>query len=150
MLTRSATYALRAMVALGALEPTEFAGTSRIAETAVVPRNYVGKILLQLGKRGFVESQRGPRGGFRLARAPEAISLHDIVACVEDVGRWDECAFGENRCSDELPCALHHRWKSVRDTYLSLLKNTSLAELLANELASACTAHVVSCSVRRS
>ena len=132
MLTRSATHAIRAMVALAALAPGQYGGTSQIAEVAGVPRNYLGKLLFLMGRRGLVESQRGLGGGYRLARSAERISLHDVIDSVEDVARWNECAFGERSCSEDHPCALHGRWGRVRDAYFSLLRDTSVAELLAS------------------
>src|SRR5262245_25283030 len=136
MLTRSATHAVRAMVALAGLEPGEYAQTSRIAEAAGIPRNYLAKILFLLSRRGLVESQRGLGGGFRLARDASSIALYDVVDSVEDVARWNECAFGEKQCSEERPCALHHRWGRVRDTYFGLLRNTFVGELVGNGSAS--------------
>lgn len=53
MLTRSATHAVRALVALAALEPGEYGRTSQIADSAGVPRNYLGKILFLMARRGF-------------------------------------------------------------------------------------------------
>ena len=132
MLTRSATHAVRAMVALAGLERGEYAQTSRVAAAAGVPRNYLAKILFQLSRRGLVESQRGLGGGFRLARDASQISLYDVVDSVEDVARWNECAFGEKQCSEAQPCALHHRWGRVRDAYFGLLRNTFVGELIGN------------------
>lgn len=135
MLTRSSTYAVRAMVALAALAPGEYGRTSAVAEAAQVPRNYLGKILFAMARRGLVESQRGLGGGFRLAREAEDISLFDVINAVEDVARWNECAFGEKSCSESNPCALHTRWARVRDAYFLMLENTSVAQLLASHAA---------------
>jgi Rrf2 family transcriptional regulator, iron-sulfur cluster assembly transcription factor len=132
MLTRSATHAVRAMVALAGLEPGEYAQTARIAEATSIPRNYLAKILFLLSRRGLVESQRGLGGGFRLSRDALAISLYEVIDSVEDVARWKECAFGEKECTESRPCALHHRWGRVRDTYFNLLNNTYVGELLGN------------------
>jgi Rrf2 family protein len=142
MLTRSATHAVRAMVALAALAPGEYGRTSEIAASAGVPRNYLGKILFLMARRGLVESQRGLGGGFRLSRSPDRISLHDVIAAVEGVKRWNECAFGEKTCSQERPCALHERWSRVKDVYFSLLENTSVAELLQGHVASSAAGDV--------
>jgi Rrf2 family transcriptional regulator, iron-sulfur cluster assembly transcription factor len=132
MLTRSATHAVRAMVALAGLQAGEYAQTSRVAEEAGIPRNYLSKILFQLSRRGLVESQRGLGGGFRLSRDAAQISLYDVIDSVEDVARWNECAFGEKTCTEERPCALHHRWGRVRDAYFNLLHNTFVGELIGN------------------
>ena len=133
MLTRSATYAVRAIVALAALQPGQYAQTSVVAEATDIPRNYLAKILFLLSRRGLVESQRGLGGGFRLSRDALAISLYEVIDSVEDVARWNECAFGEKQCTESRPCALHHRWGRVRDAYFGLLQNTSVGELLGND-----------------
>jgi Rrf2 family protein len=132
MLTRSGVHAIRALVVLASQKPGEYCGTMAIATATNSPRNYLGKILFILSRRGLVESQKGLGGGFRLSRSPEQISLYDIVESIEDVARWKECAFGGKACSDETPCAIHERWGHVRDAYLSLLKNTSVAELVVS------------------
>lgn len=129
MLSRSSVHAVRAMVSLAALPDGEYGGTTAIALAAGVPRNYLAKLLHAMSRRGLVLSQRGLGGGFRLARDPALITLFDIVEAVEDIARWRVCAFGEKTCSDDHPCALHHRWGRVRDAYFSMLKNTSVADL---------------------
>lgn len=133
MLSRSCVHAIRAVVVLASLPPGAYCGTSAIADTTGAPRNYLGKLLLQLSRRGIVESQKGLGGGFRLAQSPDKISLHAVVESIEDVSRWQECAFGGKQCSDETPCPLHHRWGAVRTAYLSLLTNTSVAELVVSD-----------------
>jgi Rrf2 family protein len=132
-LSRSCVHAIRAVVALAELPPGDYCGTSAIAASTGAPRNYLGKLLLQLSRRGLVESQKGLGGGFRLAQRPDQFSLHAVVESIEDVARWKECAFGGKACSQETPCALHDRWGVVRSAYLSLLSNTSIAELVVTD-----------------
>lgn len=134
MLSRSCVHAIRAVVFLASVPPGAYCGTSAIADTTGAPRNYLGKLLLQLSRRGLVESQKGLGGGFRLAQSPDKISLHDVVASIEDVTRWKECAFGGRHCSDETPCPLHERWGAVRTAYMALLMNTSVAELVVSDV----------------
>jgi Rrf2 family transcriptional regulator, iron-sulfur cluster assembly transcription factor len=133
MLSRSCVHAIRAVVVLASLPPGAYCGTSAIADTTGAPRNYLGKLLLQLSRRGLVESQKGLGGGFRLAQSPDKISLHDVVESIEDVSRWTECAFGGKQCTDETPCPLHHQWGAVRTAYMSLLRNTSIAALVVSD-----------------
>jgi len=54
-----------------------------LARDEAVPANYLVRILNDLREAGVLESKRGTRGGYTLARAPEDISLRDIVAAVE-------------------------------------------------------------------
>lgn len=132
MLTRSGVHAIRALVVLASQKNGDYCGTTVIATATSAPRNYLGKLLLQLARRGLVESQQGLGGGFRLSRSPDQISLYDVIESIEDVARWQDCAFGGKACSEEFPCAIHERWRHVREAYLSLLKNTSVAELVVS------------------
>jgi hypothetical protein len=49
----------------------------------------------------------------------------------EHISRWSGCTLGRPECSDGAPCAIHNRWKHVRDAYLRLLKQTTIADLVA-------------------
>ena len=129
MLSRSGIHAIRAMVALTAMTPDEYCGVSSIARSTGSPRNYLGKLLLQLSRRGLVESRKGLGGGFRLSRRPEQISLLDVISAIEDVGRWTECALAGRVCSDATPCMVHTRWAHARNAFLSFLRDTNIAEL---------------------
>ena len=81
-------------------------------------------------------SQKGLGGGFRLARAPEEITLWEIVNSIDPLDRWNGCLLGRSSCSDNNPCAVHNRWKVLRDKYLSLLQQTTVAEVANSDLAS--------------
>jgi len=133
MISKTGIHAIRAMVALAELPEGEYAGAGTIAETIGAPRNYLGKLLQMFSHVGFVESQKGMGGGFRLAVDPSKISLLDIVDPIDHINRWSGCILGRNQCSDDNPCALHNRWKNVRDQYIRLLEDTSISELVNND-----------------
>ncbi len=118
------------MCALAKLPEGELAGTPSIAEDIGAPRNYLGKLLQTLARGGLVHSQKGMGGGFRLAMSPDKISLMDVVEKIDQVERWSECFLGLPQCSGDNPCALHGKWGKLRDGYLSLLRDTSIADLL--------------------
>jgi len=85
LISQTAQYALRALVHIA-----DNAGEGRIqvdpmATALDIPRNYLSKILHGLGQAGLLDSQRGPRGGFRLARDPGQIRLMDVVGEVSDL-----------------------------------------------------------------
>lgn len=77
-------YACRVMAELarrhGSGEPAQI---EHLAKTEEVPANFLAQILLKLRNHGLVASRRGNHGGYLLARAPEEISLHDILVAVE-------------------------------------------------------------------
>jgi Rrf2 family iron-sulfur cluster assembly transcriptional regulator len=129
MLSKSGIHAVRALIVLAELPEGQYRGASSIAAQNDAPANYLGKLLQLLAKHGLVHSQKGLGGGFQLARDPAKISLYDIVSAIEDVGRWHNCILGKPNCSDANPCPVHGQWGPVRDTFLKLLKGTSVADL---------------------
>nr|NIP61150.1 Rrf2 family transcriptional regulator [Gemmatimonadota bacterium]NIR77653.1 Rrf2 family transcriptional regulator [Gemmatimonadota bacterium]NIT86195.1 Rrf2 family transcriptional regulator [Gemmatimonadota bacterium]NIU30020.1 Rrf2 family transcriptional regulator [Gemmatimonadota bacterium]NIU34984.1 Rrf2 family transcriptional regulator [Gemmatimonadota bacterium] len=83
MLSQTAEYALRAALHLARHHEDAPIRVDDVARSLNVPRNYLSKILHELGKEGVLESTRGPKGGFRLAEPPNEIFLARIV------GRFD-------------------------------------------------------------
>src|SRR3954469_18294616 len=61
----------------------ELAQIEHLARTESVPANFLAQILGKLRNHGLITSRRGNQGGYCLARAPEEISLHDILTAVE-------------------------------------------------------------------
>ncbi len=133
MLTKTALHAVRALVALARLPEGTYEGAGRIAVEIGAPQNYLGKLLKTLAQEGLLESQKGLGGGFRLARPADTINLLDVVEPIEHVSRWSGCILGRPECSEANACAIHHRWKAVRDAYLQMLRQTTLAELVARK-----------------
>ena len=131
MITKTGLHAVRAMVALAQLPEGGYAGAGRIAREIGAPQNYLGKLLQNLARAGLVQSQKGLGGGFRLARDPRTLSLLDVVDPIEHISRWSGCILGRPECSDEHPCAIHERWKRVRHSYLQMLRQTTIADLVA-------------------
>jgi Rrf2 family protein len=119
------------MVALAQLPEGAYAGAARVAQEIGAPQNYLGKLLQNLARAGLVQSQKGLGGGFRLARLAGTISLLDVVDPIEHISRWAGCILGRGECSDEHPCAIHDRWKKVRNAYVQMLRQTTIADLVA-------------------
>jgi Rrf2 family protein len=77
-------YACRVMAELARLHGSgELAQIEHLARTEAVPANFLAQILLKLRDHGLILSRRGNQGGYTLARAPEEISLYDILMAVE-------------------------------------------------------------------
>jgi Rrf2 family protein len=91
----------------------------------------LGKILQDLVRKGLLKSRRGPGGGFRLARRAELITLRDVVAAVDGLDHFLECAVGLDRCSDDTPCPLHDSFKGLRAQVVNYLETTTIAGMAA-------------------
>ncbi|OFZ21732.1 MAG: hypothetical protein A2X94_15710 [Bdellovibrionales bacterium GWB1_55_8] len=130
MISKSGLHALKALAVLAELPQGSYAGATAIAKKISAPQNYLGKLLQALSREGLLVSQKGLRGGFRLAQDPRKMTLFDVIEPLESVSRWSGCFLGRNSCSSKAPCAVHLRWKTTRDSYLDFLKQTTIADLL--------------------
>jgi Rrf2 family protein len=137
LLSKTASEAVRAVALLAELPPGHYQGAASIARHVGAPRNYLGKVLRQLCAAGLLVSQKGLRGGFRLSRRPEAISLFEVVDPIEDLGRWSSCILGRGVCSESDPCRLHRGFSNVREDYLAFLRVTTVADVMAETAAPA-------------
>jgi Rrf2 family protein len=117
------------LTALAELPDGTYAGAGSIARQIGARANYLGKMLQLLAGAGLVVSQKGLGGGFRLAREAERITLFDVLEPIDHVSRWSGCFLGREVCSEEDPCTMHHRWADVRDRYMQLLNQTTIAEV---------------------
>lgn len=122
-------YAIRALAFLAHATHRGSAGGQQIARAENIPAPILGKILQGLVRKGLLESRRGPGGGFRLARRPELITLRDVVAAVDGLDHFMECAVGLERCADDAPCPLHDTWKGLRSQLMTYLETTTLTEM---------------------
>ena len=127
-------------------------GPVRVDEIAAVlgcPRNYLSKTLYLLTRAGVLLSERGPRGGFRLAVPANRLTLSRVVAPFEPIAER-RCLVGRPTCGDANPCAAHNRWKKVAGRVDSFFTKTTIADLSkSNPSASADTRAVIR-SVRQS
>ena len=86
-LSAKADYAVRAVLVLAAHEGERPVKGEAIARSQDLPPKFVENILGELKHAGIVSSQRGPDGGYRLARAPGDVTLADVIRVVERRGR---------------------------------------------------------------
>src|SRR5262245_37077015 len=82
-MTRAASYAIHAMVHIAAEKPTAPIASHEIARAHDIPERFLLKVLKPLVSAGLLYSVKGPRGGYRLARSPNQISLLEVVEGVE-------------------------------------------------------------------
>lgn len=129
MLSKTSQYALRAVLHLARPPVARRVSATEIAEALGVPANYLSKILHSLGRAGILTSERGPHGGFALARRPEAIALADILAAFDELTPDQRCLLGRGRCLDTNPCPAHEEWKAVSERVYGFFDDTTVADL---------------------
>lgn len=94
----------------------------------------VSKLLKQLQRAGLVESTRGLRGGYRLARPAGQISAAAILDALEGPLAITECATGaQSRCDLQANCSVGGSWQRINQAIRQSLEEISLAELAGLE-----------------
>jgi Rrf2 family transcriptional regulator, nitric oxide-sensitive transcriptional repressor len=129
MFSQTVEYALRAVVYL-AYEAPEARTTEQIHQATKVKKAYLSKILQGLAKKGIVQTQRGVGGGVSLAKAPEELTILDVVNAVEPIERITTCPLGLSSHGARL-CPLHKRMDAALASVETAFKNTTLAEVLS-------------------
>jgi Rrf2 family protein len=129
-LPQTAEYALRAVCYIAEHEEDGPVPVSSIATALGAPRNYLSKLLHQLGASGVLRSTRGVRGGYHLGRAARDIRLLQIVGPYLPVAEH-RCIMGHTRCGDEVACGAHRHWKEVKETARRFFAEFTIADLLA-------------------
>jgi len=115
------------MTALAA-QPERLQTSQELAAGTHLAAPTVAKLLKLLCKAGLVDSSRGSRGGYRLARSPEKITVADIVSALEGPIALTECAVHRG-CGIESHCGVRSNWRVINDAIRSALEAVSLAQM---------------------
>jgi len=129
-ITRQADYALRAMLYLAKLEPTQRAATSQIAEEQHIPPSFLAKIISQLSIAGLIHTSRGARGGVSLARTPEEISILEVVEAIDGPIALNECTDNPSACQFGEDCPLRPLWCDTQAELVKRLRKTNFAHFI--------------------
>ncbi len=127
--SRSAEYAICALIPLADLPPGEFALVKTVAADTGIPSHFLAKLLQDLARLGLLKSTKGPHGGFRLNQPPEEISMLRIVEAIDGPGRFDRCLGGGSECNEKIACGMHDGWMVLRSRIMDYLGGTSIADL---------------------
>lgn len=91
----------------------------------------VSKVLKTLGRHELVRSIRGLRGGYSLSRAPEAISVADIVDALEEQPfGLTECSASSGLCGFERSCRIRSNWQRINRMVRRTLEGVTLADMM--------------------
>jgi Rrf2 family cysteine metabolism transcriptional repressor len=125
-------YCLKALITLA--ERYSTAQPQRVEEIAAVqniPENYLRRLLIELKRGGLVLSQKGPSGGYMLARHPSKITMAEVVQIIEGDYVPVECLEdGSNAlCQRADNCAMRDVWNEVRDSVNAILGGVTLQSL---------------------
>lgn len=136
MLTNRAKYATRALLELSLRTDEASITIQDIAERQNIPVKFLEQIFASLKMLGYVESRRGPGGGYALRRPPEQISLGEVVRAIEgpvapiscvSVTQYQPCG-----CPEPETCGLRLAFKEARDAIAEVMDRTTFADIAKN------------------
>jgi len=132
MFSKTCEYAIRACIFIATKSYENKRTTIKdIAENIDSPRSFTAKILQVLAKKEIVHSIKGIGGGFEIPKENiKKINLAQIVIAIDGDSIFTCCGLGLHNCSEERPCPLNNRFKSIREDLAKMLENTYLEELV--------------------
>jgi len=129
-MTKASDYAVRCVLYLSSKGKGALVTRREIADAMEIPSPFLGKISQQLAKTGIIEIVQGARGGYRLVRKPEDISLLTVIAAVTGEIILNDCLSGKGACTRQEHCPVHPVWSDVRDQMRRTLDETKMSDLL--------------------
>ena len=127
-LTHRADYAVRAMLALASPDVEGLQSVRHIAERMAIPPRFLPQVMRDLAGAGLVEAQPGRRGGYRMVRPAERVSLLDIIEAAEGDTRRQTCVLRGGPCGLDGYCAVHPVFADAEEAVMSQLARSSLSD----------------------
>ena len=131
-LTNKGRYAVTAIADLaihGSRMPVSLADISIRQD---IPISYLGQLFMPLRERGLVKSQRGPNGGYRLARDSSEISIADVINAVDEKINTVRCG-GRTNCQKNQQCLTHTLWEEMENRIKDLFAGIYISDIVSND-----------------
>ncbi len=128
-LSRLADYAVLLLTGMGS-DPKAVHNALDLAERTGLPMPTVSKILATLTRDGVLASVRGAKGGYRLAAAPDRITVAAIIAAIDGPIALTQCVDTAGSCNVETLCPTRAGWHKINDAILAALMDVTLADLI--------------------
>jgi Rrf2 family protein len=135
-LSAKVDYAVRAAVELAAAGDGAVVKGERIASAQDIPLKFLENILVELRKAGLVRTQRGPDGGYQLARPASEISVADVIRAVEGPLAVVRGTPPESLEYKGSAVPVQKVWIALRTNVRGVLEEVSLAAIAADDLSS--------------
>jgi Rrf2 family transcriptional regulator, cysteine metabolism repressor len=130
-------YGLRAMTELArSYRDERLLSISEIARNENLPLAYLEQLVGELRRAGLVEGTRGVRGGYRLSRGPESITVGEVYRILEGEVAPVDCTAEDylpGACARDSVCMSRSIWDRVQAAILGVLDSTTLDDLLISD-----------------
>ena len=133
MITRETDYSMRLVVALAGKQKNGIfsASSAEVAQEMDIPYRFLRKLVKRLVDGGLIESRRGKGGGMALAKAPQTISLYDILKLTGPRGvELSLCTTDPKACNRSALCTMQREFSNIQTEVDKRLKKVSIADLV--------------------
>ena len=138
MITQKMKYALKALLTLAdeaALPQPQALTIEEIAKRSGAPKRFLEHILLEIRNAGIIASTRGRSGGYQLIKAPETVSISELLRRIDGPIAPLPCLSRRayqrcEDCTDEETCRIRKVFADVFWTYLVLIESLTLRDVL--------------------
>jgi FeS assembly SUF system regulator len=128
-LTRLTDYGIMLLTIIARERNGATRSARELAARSRLPQPTVSKLLKALAHGGLLETRRGVRGGFTLAKPAEQVTVADIIAALEGPIGITECTAHPGQCGVEPLCPVRTNWRKINRAVLDALRGISLAEM---------------------
>ncbi len=133
MFSKTCEYAIRALIFIAQKSKDgSRIGIKDISSGIDSPEYFIAKILQDLSRKGFVQSAKGPNGGFYMDDANLEQSVADIVREIDGDKLFTGCGLGLKECSEDHPCPIHNDFKHIRQEIKDMLDNSKIEMFVKN------------------
>ena len=132
-ITAQSRYALRMLLDIAVNGDAGPRSIKEIASSQGISEKFISRIAVPLRRAGLVATARGAKGGLRLARFPEKITLLDIVEAIDGPLSLVHCLARPGVCERQGKCAAERAWSGVNDALAAALRRVRLADVVADQ-----------------
>lgn len=133
-LNKKTDYALMSLNFMACQEEGFVANTRMISEIYNIPLELLAKTLQVLAKRGLITSQSGPKGGYTLAKAPNLITVGEVIQAIEGPLHIVHCLERGKVCSQMERCTVYGPLRRIENKIVDLLGQVTLDQLYQEEV----------------
>lgn len=137
-LTKKADYGLIALKHLATKNSGQSASAKDIADAYGIPLPLLSKILQRLGKNGFLRSEQGTNGGYRLARDPREITALEVIRAIDGPIILTSCFNSDSECHHTDRCSVREPLRKVHEGILRLLNNITISDIARDDMEIPC------------
>ena len=131
MFSKTFGYAIRAVVFIGMHgQNGKRIGLQELSNALEIPHHFLGKILQDLVRHGFIDSAKGPNGGFYINDRTFDTLATEVLQVTDGTLVLEQCALGIRRCNAAHPCLMHHDFAACKQGMVDALSSKTIRHFI--------------------